>query len=66
MKYSIGPMKSDPTEENVELTATDENGRKLLIFRTDLKNKKILKGPDYIEERDKDQEQPFKKSILWD
>jgi hypothetical protein len=47
-----------------ELTATDENGRKLLIFRTDLKNRQILKGPDYVEDRDKDYEEPFRRSVL--
>ena len=66
MDYFIGPRNGDPMEENVELTAIDDKGRKLLIFRTDLKNKKIIKGPDYIPERDNAQIKAFERSILWD
>ena len=58
MQYYIGPHRvgTNKFSDNVDLTAYDESGKRLLIFSTDIKNKKIIKGQDYVEDRDKDQE----------
>lgn len=68
MQYYIGPHRVGSMKfyDNVDLTAYDESGKRLLIFSTDIKNKKIIKGQDYVEDRDKDQEKLFRKAILWD
>lgn len=65
MKYYIDAYSNDPKGENVELTAIDESGKKLHIFRTDFRTRSVIKEADYVDARDREQLKVFKRSVIW-